>query len=140
GEAVADAIAAVDGRAPFAGALDRLRGVAAEITDLATELRATGDAIEEDPERQAAVRERRHLLHELGRKYGDTLADVIEFHRQAVDRLAELETRDAVAAALDLERAAALQAVADAEAALGAARRAAAPKLASATQANLREL
>ena len=140
GEAIADAIAAVDGRAPFAAALERLRGVAAEITDLATELRATGDAIEEDPERQSAVRERRHLLHELGRKYGDTLADVIEFHRQAAERLAELESRDAVAATLDVEREAALAAVAAADAALGAARRAAAPKLASATQVNLREL
>lgn len=140
GEAVAEAIAAIEDRAPFAAALERLRSAAAEITDLATELRATGDAIEEDPERQATVRERRHLLHELGRKYGATLADVIEYHRQAAVRLAELESRDAVAAALDLERAEAVAALAEAEFALGAARRDVAPRLAAATEANLREL
>ena len=140
GDAVAQAIAAVDGRVPFADALGRLRGVEAELTDLASELRATGDGIEEDPERQAIVRERRHLLHELGRKYGDTLADVIDYHRDATERLAELESRDAVAAALDAERVVALEEVEAADRALAAARRAVAPKLAAATQANLREL
>jgi DNA repair protein RecN (Recombination protein N) len=54
--------------------------------------------------------------------------------------LDELESRDAVAAALDAERRAAAAAVAAAEAELAAARRAVAPRLASATEANLREL
>jgi DNA repair protein RecN (Recombination protein N) len=140
GEAMADAIAALDGRAPFAGVVERLLGVAAELTDLASELRSIGDGIEEDPERQAEVRERRHLLRELQRKYGDSLAEVVDFHRQAADRLQELESRDAVAAALDAERAEAAVAVAAAEAALGASRREVAPRLAAATEANLREL
>jgi DNA repair protein RecN (Recombination protein N) len=139
GEAVANAIAALDGRAPFLAVSERLLGVAAELTDLASELRTIGDGIEEDPQRQAEVRERRHLLRELQRKYGDSLAEVIEFHRQAAERLDELESRDAVAAALDAERRAAA-AVAAAEAELAAARRAVAPRLASATEANLREL
>ncbi len=37
---------------------------------MAAELRAAGEAIDDDPERLAAVRERRQLLVELRRKYG----------------------------------------------------------------------
>jgi DNA repair protein RecN (Recombination protein N) len=88
----------------------------------------------------AVIRERRHLLRELGRKYGDTLADVIAYHGEVAARLAELESRDAVAAELDAERGAAVAALAHAESELVAARRAVAPRLASATETNLREL
>jgi DNA repair protein RecN (Recombination protein N) len=45
GEAVANAIAALDGRAPFVAVSERLLGVAAELTDLASELRMIGSGI-----------------------------------------------------------------------------------------------
>jgi DNA repair protein RecN (Recombination protein N) len=140
GESVAAAIAALDGRAPFAEAEARLRSVAAELTDLVSDIRSTGEAIEDDPERQEAVRARRRLLFELKRKYGDSLAEVMAFHQQTAERLTELETRDATAAALDAARRDALVAIAGAEAEVGAQRRAAAPRLAAATEANLQTL
>src|SRR5262245_43423261 len=76
-DAVGAAVATLVGRAPFRAAEDRLRAVAAELADVAVELRAAGEAIDEDPARLDAVRERRQLLHDLRRKYGDTLADVL---------------------------------------------------------------
>ncbi|MDD9372273.1 MAG: 3'-5' exonuclease, partial [Acidimicrobiales bacterium] len=46
---------------------------------------------------------RRHLLHELRRKYGETLADVIAEGERLEARLAELEDHDRRAAELDAE-------------------------------------
>jgi DNA repair protein RecN (Recombination protein N) len=140
GGLVAAALALVDGRAPFGSAAERLRSLAAELSDVTTELRSSGEAIEDDPERLTTVRDRRRLLHELKRKYGDTLGDVMAYHAEIAERVEGLETRDATAAALETERKALVERIAEAEAVVGAARRAAAPKLAEATQANLREL
>src|SRR5262249_38095848 len=102
--------------------------------------RAAGDAIEEDPERLAVVRERRQRLRELRRKYGDSLADVIAFGAEASARLAELDSRDVRAAELEAERAQAQRAEASAAAAVAAARRGAAPRLAQQVEAHLRQL
>jgi DNA repair protein RecN (Recombination protein N) len=139
-DALGTAISTLSGRGPFAPLEERLRNAAAELTDIAAELRDAADVIDEDPQRLVEVRERRQLLRDLRRKYGDTLLEVIEFHTTIATRLAELESYDARAAALEIERAAALQAEAGAARAVGSARRAAAPELAIAVQANLREL
>jgi len=140
GDALAEAIAALDGREPFGDAVSRLRSAVAEVSDIASEVRSIGESIEDDQERLAAVLERRRRLHELRRKYGETLADVIAYHNEVGERLTELESRDATAAALDAERVRALAAIKREEIKVGTARRAAAPRLASATEANLREL
>jgi DNA repair protein RecN (Recombination protein N) len=55
-DAVGVAVAAVAGRGPFRAAEDRLRALAAEVTDLAADLRAGGEAIDEDPDRLEVVR------------------------------------------------------------------------------------
>jgi DNA repair protein RecN (Recombination protein N) len=140
GDQIARAIATLDGRRPFDDLVRRLRDVAAEVADVASDVRAIGEHIEQDPERQAAVRERRRLLHDLRRKYGETLADVMAYREQAEVRLAELDDRERLAAVLDAERVDALAAVAAAERVVGAQRRAAAPELASATVGHLAEL
>ena len=106
-DAVGAAVAALAGRGPFAAAEERLRALAAEVADVAAELRTAGETIDEDPERLEAVRQRRHLLHELRRKYGETLDDVIAEGDRLRARLAELEGHDARAAELDGELAAA---------------------------------
>lgn len=149
---VGAAVADLDGRAPFAALLDRLRAVQAELTDAAAELRTTGESIEDDPEQLAQIRERRQLLVELRRKYGSaphagspeggagTLADVIAYGVDAARRLEEIDGHDARAAQLDRAGAAAQQAEAAAAAIVGSARRGAAPALAAAVEANLAEL
>lgn len=139
-DGVRTALAAVAGRAPFATAEDRLRSLAAELDDVAAEVRSVGEDITDDPERIEAVRQRRALLHDLRRKYGATLAEVAAFAEGAQRELADLESHDQRAAALDVKRTAAVEAERAAAAVIGAARRAAAPAMAAAVEANLAEL
>ena len=139
-DGLGELIGLVAGRAPLASVHERLKAVALDLGDVASELRTVADSLEDDPDRLAAVRDRRHRLRELRRKYGETLADVMAYGEQAGTRLAELETYEEQAAALDRQRAAATDERARAEAAVGAARRAAAPELAAAVEARLRQL
>ncbi|MEJ5255154.1 MAG: DNA repair protein RecN [Acidimicrobiales bacterium] len=139
-DGLACAIGALGGRAPLEAIAQRLRGIAAELADVSSELRAALETIEDDPVRLEEVRARRKLLHDLRRKYGDTLAEVLRFRHEAARRLEELASRDETAARLEAEREAARAEVVRAEQAVGQARRRAAPALASAVRANLAEL
>jgi DNA repair protein RecN (Recombination protein N) len=137
---VAQAMAALEGRGPFTELASRLRGIEAELADVASEVRAVGESIEDDPARLAEVQARRRLLHELRRKYGEHLAAVMDFHAEASTRLAQLEDRDRLAVELDARREQVLAERRGAERTVGRARRDAAPGLAEATQRHLREL
>jgi DNA repair protein RecN (Recombination protein N) len=139
-DAVGSALALLAGRAPFGEAETRLRTLAAELSDVAGELRVAAEAIDEDPERLAQVRERRQLLHDLRRKYGETLADVLAEGDRLRVRLNELEDHDRRAAELDARLTAASGAEAEAAAKVAAARRDAAPLLAAEVQSHLAEL
>jgi len=118
----------------------RLGAIQADVDDVARDLRLRGEPLEEDPERLEAVRRRRRLFQELRRKYGSTLADVLEFERAGRAQLADLEASEETRAVLEEQRLAALEQLREAEERLGAARRKAAPGLASAIEAHLREL
>ncbi len=139
-DSLGNALAAIDGRQPYLGHAARLRDVLADVDDLIAELRDVADAIEESPERLTELRERRQMLKDLQRKYGDGLSAVMVFHAESEDRLRELERFDERAAALDVERQSALVEERTAAKAVGSARRAAAPKLAAAVQKRLRTL
>ena len=139
-DALGAAIAVLASRSPFDDLVERLRNVSAEIADVAADLRSRIDTIEEDPERLGEVRERRQLLRDLRRKYGDTLGEVIEFHASITDRLTELESYESRAEALERDRSTALKNLAAAAERIRSARRKSAPKLAAAVQANVREL
>ena len=139
-DAMGAALALLAGRAPFVDAEARLRALAAELSDVAGELRAAGEAIDEDPERLDQVRARRQLLHDLRRKYGETLADVLAEGDRLRARLAELEDHDRRAAELDARLTAARAAEAEAAAKVATARKSAAPLLAAEVQAHLAEL
>ena len=139
-ETVGAALAAIDGRLPFREVAARLRDVLAELDDLAAIGRDLADSIDESPERLDAVRERRQLLADLRRKYGDDLDAVMTYHAETEDRLRELESYAERAATLDTERNEALAAEREAADTVGAARRAAADPLAEAVQERLRQL
>ncbi len=134
------ALARLAGRAPFRAVTDRLAGMLAELDDIVAEIRAVAEGIDEDPVRLAEVRERRQLLRDLCRKYGDDLAEVLRYGEEAARRLAELEAHDERAAAIDDERRDAAAAEAVAAGAVGAARRTAAGALGTAVTERLREL
>jgi DNA repair protein RecN (Recombination protein N) len=139
-DALADALSDLDGRAPFEALAERLRAALAELDDLTPELRAALDAVEESPERLAEIRDRRQLLVDMRRKYGEDLAAVMTFHAEADERLRELEHFDERAAELDAERSIAIEAERAAAHAVGDRRRSAAPKLAKLVEHHLRQL
>lgn len=139
-DSVGAAMSALAGRTPFEGLHQRLRAVSADVSDIASDLRNTGEAIAEDPERLSAVLARRQLLRDLRRKYGESLRDVIGFAAEASERLRELEAHEQRAAVLESERRTAEARLAGAAAAVAGARRAAAPRLAAAVQAQLAQL
>ncbi len=118
----------------------RIRAAQADIEDAARELRLRDERLEEDPDRLEAVRQRLQLLADLRRKYGSSLADVLEFERASQLQLAELEAAEETRCGLEARRRAAAELLEQAEKRLGASRRQAAPKLAAAVEAHLREL
>lgn len=131
---------ALGDRDPYRDLSERLHGVTAELDDITAELRDRAEGIDEDPERLAEIRERRQLLVDMRRKYGDDLGEVMSFHAEATRRLAELVDYDRRADQLDRARHDALAAERMAAEQVGAARRAAAPRLAAAVESRLRDL
>lgn len=139
-DVVGRSIAAISHRETFVLFVERLKNLQAEIDDVAREMRDVAESIEEDPAKLEEVRQRRHLLVDLRRKYGESLSEVIAYGDESGLRLNELESFETRAATLDAERAAAIQQLRAAEKVVGEARRAAAPKLAKAVQQHLRTL
>lgn len=139
-EAVGVALAAIDGRRPFDEIAGRLHEVLAELDDLVASARNLTDGINESPTRLDAVRERRQLLADMRRKYGDDLTAVMAYHAETEDRLRELESHDQRAAELDAERIAALEDERAAALEVGRARRSAAKPLGEEVQERLRAL
>ncbi|WP_420436182.1 DNA repair protein RecN [Candidatus Poriferisocius sp.] len=140
GAGLAQAAAALENRPPLASQYERLVNLVAEVGDLSTELRRAAESIDENPARLAEIRQRRELLVDLRRKYGETVAEVIEFYRDLSTRLAELEDFDRLAKDLDGEHQRRDEAVAEAGAQVGAARRQAAQGLGEEVTSHLREL
>jgi len=139
-DAIAAAMGALGDRAPFRDIGIRLSATLAELDDIVAELRGVTEGIEDDPQRLAEVRERRQLLRDLCRKYGDDLGEVLRFRHEAAARLGELERFDQRAAELDMARRAAVAAERVEAVAVGQARRRAAPDLAAAVTEQLRRL
>lgn len=135
-----NAVSALSNKEPFAGFVSRLKALQSELEDLSADIRDEADSIEENPSRLDEVRQRRQLLVDLRRKYGDSLEEVIAFGEESAVRLAELESFEARAATLDQERAVAVRKLEAAQAVVGKARRDGAAPLAQQVQKNLRNL
>ena len=130
----------LEGRSPLAELNRRLASLQADASDVASELRHVVETWDDDPERLEEVRNRRQLLRELSRKYGEGPAGVLAFADEARRLLAELDAADVRAGELVAELDAADRSVTEAEAQVGAARRRAAPELARAVETRLRAL
>ena len=135
-----NAVAALSNKEPFAGFVTRLKALQSELEDISADIRDEADSIEENPSRLDEVRQRRQLLVDLRRKYGDSLEEVIAFGEESAVRLAELESFEARAATLDQERAVAVRKLEAAQAVVGKARRDGSAPLAQQVQKNLRTL
>ena len=138
-----EVVSAITGHPPLALLHERLRGLAAELTDAAAEAREAVDSLQEDPERLEEVVARRSVLKELRRKYAGPagrLEEVISFHDQAQARLQELEGLEGLAQRLAADHARARGQLRRASAELGAVRRKAAISFAVAVEHELHRL
>ena len=134
------AVSALSHKEPFAGFVTRLKALQGELEDISADIRDEAESIEENPARLDAVRQRRQLLVDLRRKYGDSLVEVIKFGEESAERLAELESFEARAATLDQEREVAVRKLEAAQSVVGKARRDGAGPLAQQVQKHLRTL
>ena len=118
--------AGLAGREGLASPHDRIGAAAVELSDLARTLRDEVEGWEDDPGRLGEVQERRRLLAELRRKYGEDLAAVLAFAEAGTARLRALDDAEGEARRLAAERRSRRDELAEAEAAVRATRTAAA--------------
>jgi DNA repair protein RecN (Recombination protein N) len=86
---------------PLAEALESAR---ASVEDVAFEIQTYLDHLDADPERLNEAETRLALIEKLKRKYGRTLEEVLDYGKQAAQRLEELESSDATLAAVENEQ------------------------------------
>lgn len=139
-DSVGVAATALSARTTQAELTERVKGLQAELAEVAHDLRLAAEAVVDDPERLEGVRERRRLLRDLQKKYGDTIAEVLAHRDEAAARLAELEGHEERTAALEADRRRIEERAAAAAARLHDARVAAAGALADAVQDRLQRL
>ena len=94
-------LARYDGR--FAEAAQQLESTRATLGDVSASLRDYAEGINASPERLAEIEDRLAVLDRLKRKYGKTVAEVMEFGEDVARKLAEVEDRDEVLKALRAE-------------------------------------
>jgi len=73
---------------------DRLAELTYLASDLGTEVAGYAASVDADPVRLGHVQERRALITSLGRKYGDTVDEMLAWGEQAAKRMVELEGTD----------------------------------------------
>ena len=92
--ALAEALGLIDSYESLAESSARLRRLAEELGEAGTELRFLSERLEADPARLEEIVERRSLLADLRRKYGHTLAEVMEYANRIGSELEELESTE----------------------------------------------
>lgn len=110
------------------------------LRELQGELSHYADKVDIDPARLAELEERLNLLHTLKRKYGGSLAEVIQAGETAKEKLLSLESRDAELARLDAALEKRGQEIFNAGKKLSAARKKVIPSLAKAVSKQLDDL
>lgn len=119
---------------------EQARSITVQVQDLAETVERTVRNIEADPARLQWLEERMAAYHKLKRKYGATVAEILERLEKAKTRLRELERRGERLAELDKGIASARGKAGQAGDKLGKARRTAAAKLAKTITAELHDL
>lgn len=119
---------------------EQLGSVGAVLGDLARDLSGYCEAIEFNPRRLEQVEERLHLIHELARKYGDTIEEIVAYGEHAAAELDTISHAEERISELEAEEARLLRQIGALGAALSAARRRAAVELAAAVERELDDL
>ncbi len=125
---------------PFRETAQQLAAAKASVEDAAAALRDFAGRVSASPERLVEIEDRLAVLERLKRKYGSTLAEVMEFAKDLAAKLEEVESRDARLAELERELTASAARYRDAAGRLTADRRAAAARLAKVAQGQINDL
>ena len=139
-EPLGEAAAALSGRDAFEDYRARVAAAAVELVDVARALRDEAEGWEDDPARLAEVQERRRLLSELRRKYGEDLDAVMSYALEAAARLAILEDAEGEAARLTARQQELSKELGEAEAAVRAVRASAAGEFGHRVEEHLADL
>ena len=119
---------------------DRVAEVSYLLGDVAADVASYSTGLETDPARMAAVSERRAALTALGRKYGDTVEQVLEWGRVSAGRLTQLDGSDDRIVELRAERTDLRASLATLAGRVSALRHAAGERLASVVTEELHQL
>ncbi len=111
-----------------------------QLADVATTLRSYAEEIDYDPERLRQVEERVGLIHDLKRKYGDSIDEILEFARSAAEELAGLSHNEERIEQLLARETELLAQIGRLATELSAGRQQAAESLAESIEAQLKEL
>ncbi len=111
-----------------------------QLSDVARELRRYRDRVEFNPARLAEVEERLELIHNLKRKYGDSIEEILAFGERAQAELDGITHAEERIAELEAEERQLLQAIGELGQRLSAARREAGARLAQAVERELDDL
>jgi DNA repair protein RecN (Recombination protein N) len=111
-----------------------------QLSEIARSLSDYAEKLDLDPEQLAALEQRVSLFETLKRKYGGSIAEVIEFGRRAAERMQKIEGRDAELERLTKEIDKVRVQMNRAGDALRKLRAKAAPKLSDTIRKNLRDL
>ncbi len=120
--------------------LEQLNGALYTLEEVARGLRSYADSIEADPARLAEIEERLDLLQRLKRKYGATIAEVIEFGQEAARQQDELVNSEERLEQLDAEIELLKGRIGELAGELSLRRREAADHLSAAVEGELRDL
>ena len=124
----------------FIDAVQQLTSARAIVDDLSDTLRDYAESINASPDRLAEIEDRLVTLDRLKRKYGSTIAEVIAFGEDVAKKLAEVEDRDEILKQLRANVTDARALYVAAAQSLGAARQAAAGKLARLAEKQINDL
>ena len=111
-----------------------------QLSEIARSLSDYAEKLDLDPEQLAALEQRVSLFETLKRKYGGSIAEVIEFGHRAAERMQKIEGRDAELERLTKEIEKVRTQMNRAGDALRKLRAKAAPKLSDTIRKNLRDL
>lgn len=111
-----------------------------QLTDVASTLRSYAEEIDYSPEMLGKVEERLDLIHDLKRKYGDSIEEILAFAQSAAEELVGLSRSEESFQELQAREAELLASIGLLAAELSAKRRQAAESLAKHVEAELKEL
>lgn len=121
----------------LAGALQLAAEALCQVEECGYQIRDHGEGMEFSPARLDKLQSRMDVVYKLCKKYGATVADVLEHGRKAQQALEEIENYDQTIERLQKERAALEARMAKAAAALSTARKKAAGQLAEEMRGHL---